>query len=292
MKEIKFSLKLLKVFSVLVFFSTKLLAQDSSYYIYVFNSAKEISFDLSCAVELVNNNYEYRFSINCLPKSEQDITRFMVEVISSVLLISSPDGWRGGHYSTAKETVNWSTTDSTLRIQPGETLNGFKFSSIGVPIISNSFSRGYVYNPPAIDEPEIVIGNNIFENCVIKRTLAPKTIPIPFEPLAFIDSMIEMGDEADALGWLGSQSGDDKIWFDLKSRLREIQKLIKLKNYSDAIFYLEDFISNVDHYHFSIAELISSEGYALLFFNGKYLLDYVKDLEDFWGLKEKWNIRK
>jgi hypothetical protein len=143
---------------IIIALTKNILAQDSLLNIYKFPSEREITFNLLSTVNLVNNHYEYNYSISSLLSSDQDITRFMIENFSNVLVINSPSNWSGGHYITSKETVSWHTIDSTSRVQPSETLNGFSYKSDGLPIISNSFSSGYVYIPDIADEPVRLLG--------------------------------------------------------------------------------------------------------------------------------------
>ena len=187
-----------------------------------------------------------------------------------------PHGWISGLFSTFKKTVGWYTIDSTLCIKPNELLGGFSFTSDGLPIISNSYCRGNVPFPVVSEDPDSIVGDNIFENSVIKRTIAPKTIPIPFEPLTFIDSMIEMGNEADTLTWLGSSTEGENVWLTLKNNLENIKNLVGSENYKSAIDQIENFLSAVNEYYKNESKLITDEGYALMYYNGKYVLEYLK----------------
>jgi hypothetical protein len=194
--------------------------------------------------------------------------------------ITVPVGWFKGESNLVYKTVRWSAESTNYFLDPNEEIDSLSFKSQGLPIISNSYSYGYFPTPTFAEGegPEQVTNNDIYENAVIKKTIAPKTIPNPFDPLAFIDDMIDMGDEADTLGWIGKPEQDYQVWNILKGKLNKVHSYIENENYNHANEELNSFLTAVEDYYKGKTKNLTNEGYALMKYNGEYLIKHIRTL--------------
>jgi hypothetical protein len=259
------TLKSICVLGITLFYVHVSCAQDSSY-IFVYPSAKEIDITVHASVSLNAARYVYDYKLVSLASSRQDVWTFDVSYEGNVSHPLAPGGWivlAGG----GVPRVSWSGSDSSRFVRPGETLVGLRFGSNALPCIRQYLAGGWVPPPILEIEPDSIIGDSIFENRRIGKTVGPKPAPDLFVAVVFLDSLISYTSQSLTLGWISNQSTTDKytnLFSIARSQLESADSTV-------ARVTLTTVLENVTAD--SAASLLTSEAYALLYFNTKYLVE-------------------
>jgi len=96
-------------------------------------------------------------------------------------------------------------------------------------------------------------------------TIGPKTPPDPFIPLDFIEMLIDYKIQSCDLGWIENQG----VCRSLRATLDNVQRQLEQGRIQSAANNLQAFLNEVE----ALKDVqLSSEAYALLRFNGEYLL--------------------
>jgi hypothetical protein len=90
--------------------------------------------------------------------------------------------------------------------------------------------------------------------------------------------LIDIGDEAESLDWIGKPGQEDQVWANLKGKLNNAQSHIENKNCNNANEELTGFLTAVEDYYDKTTQNMTSEGYALLKYNAEYLIQYLRTL--------------
>jgi FIMAH domain len=253
-----------------VFFSPSLKCQDS---LYIFPSAKEIIVDVNANLSRIDTSFKYSYKIQSFESSKQMVYRWMLERRGTIYNIVHPDQWKGKILEHKNKVLSWSVSDSTSYLKPNQTLSGFSFNSQHLPGIVNCFIRGYFPLPvfPIGEEPEIVIGGDIYENSLIDFTIAPKDLPNPFVPEEFLDVLINYNNRSFDLGWVKGVPTYNKY----NSYLTNAKTAIEQNDNNTARINLQSIIASVD---VDSSSVLTSEAYALLRFNTEYLLEQLPEI--------------
>jgi hypothetical protein len=201
-----------------------------------------------------------------MASSKQDVWTFDVSYKGSVSSLVAPTGWivlAGGGVAR----VSWSGSDTSRFVHPGETLSGLRFGSSALPCIRQYLAAGWVAPPVLEIEPDSIIGDNIFENSKIGKTVGPNPAPDPFDAAAFLDSLISYTRQSFGQGWIADKVTAEK-YIGLFSAARS---QFDSSDPTSAGGTLTAVFANVSAD--SAATLLTSEAYALLYFNTKYLAD-------------------
>lgn len=182
----------------------------------------------------------------------------------------APEGWLCGYARIAdypSGAFAWGGSSKTL-LKPGSTLKGAALTSYAPPGIRD------ILVDAAIDYdqlPEEYTENIDLTKALTKKvnwlgkTVGPKAPPKIFNASAFSDYLRTLTTEAVAQKWIRDQG----ILKSLEAKLEQIAKKTAAGDYPAARNILNAFLSEVDAQK---DKHLSSEAYALLYFNGKYLL--------------------
>src|SRR3990172_2712483 len=226
--------------------------------------------------------FTYDYTIRNGATSVQRLQDFDIEIGSSLSNTVSPgDSWHTGFYSIAS-VFGWydsrgqdGVPDPLDGIAPDSLEKGFSFSSVGLPAIVNSYSRG----KPAVilsfpDEPPSEIVDALRplrafpHNSVVRRTVGPRDPTYPFDTLVFVDTLLSYVTESHSLNWINSESIADKY----TSYFILARTQLESNNVSVARLKLQQVLTDVD---VDSSSSLTSEAYALLRYNTEYLLDHL-----------------
>lgn len=168
-------------------------------------------------------------------------------------------------------TFRWGAAKSAGLIKPGQSLDGYALTSYGIPGIQQIIVEPFIY----VDAlPESYEGNLkamfALENKVkwTGQTIGPKAPPKVFDGDSFINYLIALVNQSRTQGWIDN----DGITNSFLTKLKNVQAKLASRDSNTAKNVLGAFLNDVQAQN---GKHLSSEGYALLYFNGKYLVDHL-----------------
>jgi hypothetical protein len=204
--------------------------------------------------------------------SEWVLTHLGIPLIP-VGLFSPPD-WGSGLGTNG--TAGWGSSDAPFRIHPGQSLTGFVLMSRGVPgirsiIVHPKFKQTPVPDATATDVERIRTIEKAI--AVTLKTVSPTAPPKEFVALDFLNYLITLVYDSRNLGWIKV----DGVKQSLLAKLLTAKRKLEGKDTSEAQNLLNAFLNEVravscPEFTCPGNKPLTSEAYALLFFNGQYLL--------------------
>jgi hypothetical protein len=272
MKKLSRALILIGLFSASIAKS-----QDT---LFVYPSMAEVAPTVNGSVALLGGLFDYTFVVSNGTSASQKIWMLMVRVDASIQSASAPASWDASRaFRSGATTVLWAAYDSSHFIIPGGVLAGFSFSSAGLPSVQTFYAIGRVEPPEG--EFEIAPGtNDIFENSYQESTVGPRNPPTPFNGLNFLDTIKSYINESRTLGWITNQATADKY-----TRLIDTARAHLLVHNAGRTKAKLD--SMMIHANIDSSSTLSSEAYALIYFNSKYVLEKLREQDDSLALLNK-----
>lgn len=176
-------------------------------------------------------------------------------------------------------TVDKTASFGGSLVKPGETQSGFELNSKGLPGI-----RSYVLSPnydpseyyPSVDELESIeeikridslISRDRRELPVRGKTVGPVAPPSNTSPSNYTSTLLSyLSQSCTELGWITNQG----ICRSLEVKLENAQRQLERGNTNAASGSLQAFLNELEAQK---GKQVSPEAYALLYFNGEYLLN-------------------
>ncbi len=194
--------------------------------------------------------------------------------------VTGPEGWLYGLGLDPRPPrqgfVLWGSSDEPFRILPGGTLEGFELSSPALPGVRNvdlSPDVNVDDLPDEFSDPEKMraLNDSLTFHTV---TVGPKAPPQSFVPLEFLNYLISLLHQSRANGWVTR----DGVQQSLLAKLTNAKRKLEAGETGTAKNMLGAFLNEVSAtscQDFSCPgnKPLTSEAYALLFFNGQYLVD-------------------
>lgn len=204
--------------------------------------------------------------------SESIIDRYPVVPVGS----EAPASWSCGYGKLAgysDGSFGWGAREDSSVIKPGHSLGGFALTSYGLPGIRDILIQPDVDTsrlPPEYSEN--IEKTVALENKVkwTGKTIGPKAPPKTLDPGKFLQYLEALNHQAADLGWIKGKGIERR----LDGKLRLVEKGIDKQNGAFAKPFLRSFIKEVQmlkRHH------LTEEGYALLYYNGQYLLDHLPE---------------
>jgi len=203
--------------------------------------------------------------------SELILSTIEVPLVSVGLF--SPANWTSG--ITVRGTAGWGSSDAASRIHPGQSLGGFEVISRGLPGIRSATLEPFFRQTP-VDEatPENTERLKAIEKAieVTLKTVGPTAPPKDFVPIEFLNYLITLLHDSRKLGWIKVEG----IHKSLLAKLLEAKRALEKGQSRIAKNTLNAFLNEVravSCQEFSCPgnKPLTSEAYALLFFNGQFL---------------------
>jgi len=266
----------------------------------------QLKVNWSTRVISADTMFTYKYGIVNDSTSEQRLEDLSIEVGDigvekggTITNFLDPEGWSGWSSNivgrpidpTAKGILIWVAEDSASNLSglmipaessllPGSSVE-LSFQSKGLPSIKRFWARGWArplfeheYDSlRALGFTKEQIQKPWYEDSFQGRTIAPQLPPVPFPPLAFLDTLISYKHQAFALGWIKNQG----IVTSLDAKLDNAKRQLQRGNKTPARNMLRAFINEVEalwkgEEHPYGGKQITSEAYALLKFNAEYLI--------------------
>src|SRR3989338_1341734 len=191
------------------------------------------------------------------------------------ILVPSSVEWGGSltNSGTAGFSTGAGSGPGGSHINPGETKGGFELISRGLPTIRQIEIEPWwimVEEGPASEEGAD-IARSIEESLIFHtKTLGPTALPRFLDPKDFLNTVRSYIDESVQLGWLM----DAALTTALKSQLDRAYAFVDANDPSSAKLALQEFMTAVEQ---ASSTQRTSEAKDLLYFNAKYLKDWLPD---------------
>lgn len=282
---------------------------DSSKVSVTFEPATKIVPRINCKVTASEKKklFVYEYEVENAPESKQSLSVFVVSFGHGLQI---EDGSSCSWLSRRRMEVKNKTLDysdmwmwtNKIGIQPSSGLTGFRLLSPQLPGINSAYFQGKVSGMKYPDKgPNLQVKTQILRlrsfprNYVVKNTISPGTIPDT--PRIFFDTLLSYVHQSHELGWINNTRDDDceaderaedGIVKNLDKRLTTTKDLIVKDKISAAKSRLQMFLNKVEKlWNRQQKEeaknrknpkiIFTSEAYALLKYNGEYLLDHLTE---------------
>lgn len=198
--------------------------------------------------------------------------------------INGPDGWAYGLGFDESRTplqafVSWGAVDEIF-IRPGSALAGFMLTSYGLPSIRPIEIHPDVdySNLPYPEFHDVEKVRQLKENLAFRgKTVGPRAPAQEFVPLEFLNYLITLVHDSRKQGWIRNDGVRTSLLAKLINAKRQLERkqTVAAKNMLNA--FLQE-VQAVSCPEFSCPgnKPLTSEAYALLFFNGQFLFDRLR----------------
>lgn len=233
-----------------------------------------IAVETAVSVEKLGDSYQYSYEVQNRPSAEQGVWQFWLIVSREIALtqLKAPRGWDRS-FGVVRERdyseINWGTPGD-FDILPGDSLRGFSFLSESIPGIVTYYVEGYAPAPsfePGFAPDSIPGYDDLtpFGPGVVGQTVGPTLPPSPFIAINLLETLISYKHQALEFGWIDNE----RIANSLDAKLNNVKKQLERGKSKTAKNALKAFLNEVEAQKF---KHLSSEAYALLKFNGEFLL--------------------
>ncbi|MGA3287590.1 MAG: hypothetical protein ABSD46_09200 [Bacteroidota bacterium] len=248
-----------------------------------FETRNKIDLKVGFSLKVINQAYNYNYSLTNGPIAQESVCVFDIRLLTNVPIsnLDAPLNWRKVLFTKTPQLIRWHAhvDDETGRygknlLGPGVSRSGFSFnSSNSLPGILIYYSEGWA-PAPVFEEGEATDSIPGYTDLtpygpgVVGKTVGPLTVPNPFVPLNFLDTLANYTTQSHALEWIKDDATANKYLGYYTSAKTSLQQ----NNIALARTTLQQVLQdvNVD----STANL-TSEAYALIRYNTEYLLTQI-----------------
>ena len=248
-----------------------------------------------CSVARTDALFQYEYTVGNSASSKQKISKIFVSGLEDDMEKQAGLGWISGSSTYVGGRVFViNPLDLHNLIKPGESRSGFKTISPVLPSIVNCYIQGYV--PATIGSTEDE-RQNILHNSVVTKTLGTRDTSVSMSMTEWVDTLLSYIDQSHSLGWINNtrdddaeqdENAEDGIVKNLDKRLTQTRDLIDKGKTDAARNRLEKFLDKVEKLWARQQKeeaknrknpkiIFTSEAYALLKYNGEYLLDHLTE---------------
>ncbi len=210
----------------------------------------------------------YKYVPQNLPTSTGVIDEFGVTYNAAIFYGNlparsiSPGGWAGATMDVAP-IFYWWAQDSVNYIPVNSSLSGFTLKSLGIPSIVNSYS--WFSSDSDCCEGDETAPVSIFVDAMVNKTISPNNPPIPFDSLKFLDTLKSYTSQSFSLLWIGNQATANKYTAFFDSAKTQLGR----NDLRSARASLDSTTANAVR---DSGSSLTSEAFALIFYNTKFLL--------------------
>lgn len=199
--------------------------------------------------------------------------------------ILGPPDWTLGLGFHSKNDVrgyaSWGGIEDSSLILPGQSLEGFQLTSYGLPGIRTVEVHPDIDWQNVPDEfSDSAKARQLRDSLIFStKTVGPTAPPADFVPKEFLNYLISLLHDSRDLGWVKEDKAQEKL---LKQLLKAKRDLEKDKT-ANAVKELKKFVEEVEdsscrEFHCrDRRKALTSEAYALLYFNGQYLIEQLPE---------------
>lgn len=248
---------------------------DSTFYTIPLFPGDKLQPRINAVVSKQNGSYVYKYSIENSKASLRELYTFSIQVKPGVSEIKNPNReWRGNFVSWSKR-VKWVQSNSisdTLGTMPGKSVEGtFTFQVGNLPGLTNAKVSSYWGLGNTKDEgPTGKLRAKI--DSILKatkflelKTIGPRNIPESIANTVLLDTLQSYLSFSCDTTWIENQGTCRSLEAKLDNTGRQLQR-----NTPTAANTLQAFLNELDALK---EKQLSSEAYALLYYNGQFLLE-------------------
>lgn len=222
-----------------------------------------VEIDLSSKISLNNGLFEYSYSLRNQITSTLSLEDFYLEKYSdNIFKVIKPSNW-DFFSNVGYNLIRWHvdpvlTYHREALVEPGITEDSLKFSSNDFPKIVKFYTQG--------NNGDLDFGTeNLFKNSFSGYTLGPWLPESSISLQGFTDTLQTFRSRAcEELDW----ANDTVVCNQLEGHLNDIENALTTQDTLQAAIALQDFIDLVQAEQ---NESLTSEGFALLYYNARYL---------------------
>jgi hypothetical protein len=290
--------------------------EKDSIFIAVFEPATKLNPSVRCTTfgDTVPGGLIFSYEVINGKQSKQRLFTFIIEFSRDLSVRSrSTNGWfnrqdyeKGG--GVLANRWSWFPAGKGLApLLPGESFGDFALVSRALPGIGNAFLQGQTQRTPLPAHIKSEwLSARLFAlrtfpaNYLVIRTVVPMNIPGLFSPTNFLDTLLSYVHQSHELGWINNtrdddceadEKAEDGIVRNLDKRLTQTRDLVVKDKIGAAKNRLEKFLNKVEKlWNRQQKEearnrknpriIFTSEAYALLKYNGEYLLDHLTETKE------------
>ncbi|MEQ9036156.1 hypothetical protein [Gracilimonas sp.] len=224
--------------------------------------------EVEAQIAKTDTGFTYQYTIISSPSSKRRITELFIDHGKPEKVGNPPMGWRFNGVGLSKYPFNWKYDGDNTKfmISPGDSLSEFELYSNTPPRVYNSYIRSEHKLPDyniafSVEKYLIDIRTNSHKGI----TLAPGPDLTGFNNNQLTDSLYNfLGRSCSELGW----ATDSTVCGQLEQQVNDVGDFLSAQDTVQAANALKEFIDLVE------AEKdasLTSEGYALLYYNAQYL---------------------
>jgi hypothetical protein len=258
-------MKTISCISIICLLVVNAFSQDTLL-IYEFPATNNFELNVKNYVSKDNENLVYHYSVKNHLESAQSIAFFDVSTESMISSISSPENWFGLGNSKKSNRVSWGPLDVEYQIDPGDSLGNYNYNSYDLPSIKLFLSAAYVEQIDLNREPDSTSESSIFETSKLGYTVAPDSNIRNLNHNDYLDSLISFSQQSIIQNWITDELTTDKYI----NYFQNTKGFIQQNNISEALNILNTVLQDVQQ---DSGVALTSEAYALLFFNTEYLVE-------------------
>jgi hypothetical protein len=187
---------------------------------------------------------------------------------------ATPPDWTAGGPILGSAFYTWYMLGGSRGLAPGASAAGFGFANADLPAIVTFLAWGEVEPPsfPLGEAPSSCENADVIQNSFKGTTVGPKPPPQPFVPLEFLNYLLTLLHDSRQLGWITG----DGVHQSLLAKLINAKRKLEAGEGAVAKNILNAFLNEVraascPEFTCPGNKPLTSEAYALLYFNGQYL---------------------
>lgn len=225
------------------------------------------------------NGFDYQYLLENGSAAKQSLIWFAAQAFTpegKVPTQVSASGWEAVGPISGTAFYMWDKLGGSRGLPPGTSSVGFGFRNADLPTIV-SFSAWGKADPPAFQEgqaPYSCEGDDPLQNSFRGATIGPKPPPRDFIPIEFLNYLITLVHDSRQAGWIR----EDGVRQSLLAKLLNAKRKLEAGDTKVAKNVLNAFLNEVratscQDFTCPGNKPLTSEAYALLFFNGQFLVE-------------------
>lgn len=243
----------------------------------------KINPSITCKVvkKIASNEYYFNWHIKNEIDSEQNLNYFIIETKDPSIVDVSTSKWhsRRIHKPDGIGYGNRYKWYGDQGLQPSWQTNGFILSTYGLPTIGDSYFQGlggsiltFSDPPPPEKIMKVIKKLTSFPGSYVNRpTIVPIKISSENNYSIFLDTLKYYANFSKNFNWITNQSTYDKY----SKYLNNAKKFLSKEDTNFTIVCLERVLEEVA---IDSSESITSEAFALLYFNTEYLINKLPEI--------------
>jgi hypothetical protein len=229
----------------------------------------KVKAELHARVTSSNNRLQFHYQINIKTNSVQSLEEYALKnyTYKDPGNVIKPKNWDFNphvrHHLVSWQVKPFLSYHPNALLIPGSTDSTFRFSSNGLPRTGIYYIKGNNGDVNFSTE-------DLVTNSVRGTTLSPYDPPNPFDAGIFTDTLRSFASQACNLKWIDNKG----ICQSLQAKLKNVQNQLGKGKTKVAINSLQAFLNEVEAQK---GKHLTSEGFGLLYYNGKYLLKMLRE---------------